>query len=853
MDTLLRDIRHAVRTLARQRGFALAGLTTLALGIGANVSMFAVVYALVLRPLPYPDSDAIVRVGYSMGGPTRSFSLLDPLTMGALVDEAESFEQLAAYAPIAAEWTSGDGSVSLAGAAVSPALFPLLRATPRVGRLFAEEEAREGAEQVVLLSHGTWANRFGSDPGVVGTTVVLDGTSRTVVGVLAEGFYFPTPDAEIWTPLVIPRFAIPSPAGPDGRQGMSFVFTMFSTLGRLRAGVSPEQAAAEVHTLAERARASVFGSSARDAPALGGLFPSQARVTRLRDEVTAQYRPALLALSAATALVLLIACTNVAGLLLARGVTRRRALAVCAALGAGRRRLVRQLLTESVLLALGGGAFGLAAASGVLRVVPTLVPGNVARLDDVGVGGPVLAFTLGLSLLVGLAFGIVPAFQWSRVHLVRVLNEGSAQSTGGFRLLRSNRTRAAMAAAQVALAVVLLVGAGLLLRSFVTLVAVDRGYDPDSVIVARTVNPDVVLTPGMVTPEARDAIEAASRQFQAALLDGTARLAALPATAAVGLSSGVPLAGGSASRVPVRVVGRPEPGDPRDATQADIQLVSPGYFDVMRLRLRAGRFPTRLDGAGGPRVAVVNETLAREVFRGQPAVGQRLLLSRPGDDEMPWEVIGVVADVLKDGLGVAEPEPEAYLSMLQSDGAPIVPFGTPYLTVRTVGDPMAIVPFLQEIAADAHPRAMITDVRTMDARLSAVVAQPRFYAVLTGGFAGLALFLAAFGVYALLSYTVAQRKREIGVRMALGARRGDIVALVVRQGAVLVAAGAAAGMLGALASSRLIQSFLVGIEARDGLTFVAAPLLLVGVALVACWLPARRATRVDPMEALRVE
>ena len=515
---------------------------------------------------------------------------------------------------------------------------------------------------------------------------------------------------------------------------------------------------------------------------------------------------------------------------------------------------MRQLLTESVILGLVGGALGLAAAAGVLRAVPAFVPGDVARLDDVGLDGAVFAFTLGLSALVGLAFGAVPALQWSRVPLSRTLNEGSAQAAGGFRMLRANRTRAGLAVAQVALAVVLLVGAGLLLRSFVTLVTLDRGYDPANVITARTRNPDVRITPGAMTPEARGAIEGANRRFQDALLEGMTRVSALPDTVAVGLSSGLPLAPGGGGRATVRVAGQPPPSDPRDAPQMEIRYVSPGWFDVMRLRLRAGRLLTRRDDAGSPKVLVVNEALAREAFGAEPAVGRRLLLTAgPGGDDEPWDVVGVVADVLYEGLTVAASEPEAFLSVRQLDRTPVPLFTTPFVGVRTAGDPLAVVPYLQEVVAEAHPRATIEDVMTMEARLAAVVAQPRFYAVVVGGFAALALLLAAFGVYGLLSYTVAERRREIGVRMALGAARGDIVALVVRQGALLAGAGAVAGMAGAFASSRVIESFLVGIEARDALTFVAAPLVLVGVAFLACWLPARRATRIDPMEALRVE
>ena len=854
METLLRDVRQAVRTLARQRGFTLAALTTLALGIGANAAMFSIVYDLILRPLPYPDSDAIVRVGQLPAGMSRSTLALNNYSMRLLLEEAESFEQLAAYTPLQADWAVREGSVRLQGMAVSPALFPLLRARPHLGRLFAEHEAREGADRVVLLSYDAWVTRFGADPDVVGTVLEIGGVTRAVVGVLAPGFYFPSPDTEIWTPLVLPPLELPASPGADGQDSRTFVFVSVSGLGRLRADVSPEQAEAEAGTLLERRGDPLLGGSRGRDPEAGGAPAFETRVIRLQEEMTAEYRPALFALSGATALVLLIGCFNVAGLLLARGVSRQRALAVCAALGASRGRLLRQLLTESVILGLGGGTLGLGVAAAVLGAVPALIPGDVARLDGVSVGGEVLAFTLGLSTLVGLAFGAVPAFQWSRVQLARVLHEGSARAAGGFRVLRANRTRAVLAVAQVALALMLLVGAGLLLRSFVALVTVDRGYDPANVITARTLNPDARLRPGVMSREAREAVETANRRFHAALLDGMVRLAALSATTAVGLSSNVPLAPGGMMQVPLRVAGRPAPADPRQAPRTTVQVASPGWFEVLRLRLRTGRFPTRLDGAGGPGVVVVNETLAREVFGGEPAVGQRLLLSRPwGGGEESWEIVGVIADLVYGNAPAGESAPELFVPWNQADRAPVSFFGMSFVSVRTAGDPLAVVPFLREFVTEAYPGATVVDVMTMDARLAAVFVQPRFYAVLVGGFAALALLLASFGVYGLLSYTVAQRRGEIGIRMALGATRGSIVALVVGQGALLVIGGTAAGMLGAVASSRLIESFLVGIEARDALTFAAAPLVLGGVALVACWLPARRATRVDPMAALRVE
>ncbi len=412
----------------------------------------------------------------------------------------------------------------------------------------------------------------------------MDDAPFTVIGVAADGFYFPSSDEEIWTPHVIPAFTSPD---PEGERRMAVVIAV-TVLGRLRPGVSPEQAATEVRTLLQGSetefstalRAAIRAGPAGDTPEI------DAQVVPLREELVGEYRPALLALTAAMAFVLLIACTNVAGLLLARGVTRQRVLAVCAALGAGRSRIVRQLLTESVVLSLIGGALGLVAAAVVLRVVPALVPGNVARLDEVGIDGVVLAFTLGLSVVVGLAFGAVPAFQWSRLPLVRVLNEGSAQSAGGFRLLRSSRTRSALATAQVALALMLLIGAGLLLRSFVGLLTVDRGYDPANVITAHSRNPDVSFRPDSITPEVMAGLRTASLRHQVALLGAMDRIERLPDVASVGVSSGLPLAVGGGTVMPLRVVGRPATADANESPRAALRVASRPRMRVPHLSLR---------------------------------------------------------------------------------------------------------------------------------------------------------------------------------------------------------------------------------------------------------------------------
>ena len=742
LDDLGRDARHAVRGLGRSPGFAAAVVLALALGIGANVAMFSIVHGMLIRPLPYPDAGAIVRITDSFG--PRRASLVTSASLEAIVEEADSFEQVAAYGSSSFEWASPEGAVTLRAAPVSPAMFPLLRARPHLGRLFTETDARAGADRVVLLSHGAWTRRFGSDPDIVGAVLDLDGAPHTVVGVLAEGFFFPSPEEEIWTPYVMPRPARREPR-PGG--GSSVSFSSITALGQLGPGVSLEQAATEVRTILQRrARMrATTGQVTRDyPPGVNG------RVVPLQEQMVRGYRPALLALTAATALVLLIACINVAGLLVARGLTRRRALAVCAALGAGRGRLVRQLLTESVVLSVAGGVLGLAAAAAVLGALPAVVPGGVARLDDVRINGLGLAFALGLSVVVGLAFGAAPALQWSRSGLSSALNEGSAQSAGGFRLLRANRARAGLAAAQVALAVVLLVGAGLLLRSFAGLVTVDRGYDPTGTITARTRNPEARRGAGV--PGLAGGDGAADARFQTALLEAMTRLERLPDVAEVGVSSGLPLApGGMTIGTVVRVAGQPEPADSGDRLFAEIAWASPGYFDAMRLRLLSGRLFTRLDRAGSPPVVVVNETFARDLSDGGEAVGQRVrfgLGASRGDVNPWWEVIGVVADLEYAGLAVGGQRPEAFVPAAQAAAAR--PVGRDaFVTVRTTGDPLALIPFLREAAVEAHPRAAIDNVMTMDARLSIAVAQPRFYAVLVGFFAALAVLLAASGIYGL--------------------------------------------------------------------------------------------------------
>ena len=834
LDDLGRDVRHAARGLRRSPGFAGTVVLVLALGIGANTALFSVVYGLLLRPLPYPDSEAIVLVGKVWPDSTGPPTLTNPELRGLWAD-AGSFEQLAATSRRVVPWTRADGNLS--GAAVTPSYFSVLGTAPRLGRLFTAADAVEGAPPVVLLSHGAWTSRFGSDPDVVGATVDIDRGPHTVVGVLPEGFKPARSSAGFWTPLVVAPYEPP----PDGLlEDPGFMLG----IGRLRPGVSLDQARAEVGTIVDRQRA--------ERPWPESDAEPEGKVIRLREELGRPLRPALAMLAAATGLVLLMACANVAGLLLARGIARRRELAIRGALGAGGGRVVRQLLTESVLLSVAGGAVGGAVAAAIVRAAPALIPRSVPGLADVALDGVALAFTAGLSVAAGLIFGTAPALAWSRVDLTRALNAGHGATGGGLGRLRKNRGQAVLAVAQVALAVVLLTGAGLLLRSFVAFVTLDRGFDPTNVVRVRVSigAPGVSarLGGGRLDPDEVEARNAVVLQAAEALRGQMIRLEDLPGVAAVALSSGFPLDSAD-SMQPFEVAGRPRPSDPDEQSWAGVRTVDPGYAEVMRLRLRDGRFLAETDGPGSPRVAVVSESFTRVAFGGEPAVGQRLRLGY-GEE---WEVVGVVGDLtpLYD-LSRLPGAGDVYLSMLQEE-RDLSPYsGLPVVMIRAGGDPDALFPFVRAVLARVHPEARVYPT-PLDTVLSSEAAQPRFYAACAGIFAAVALLLAAFGLYSILSYAVSRRRRELGVRMALGAGRAGVILLVVRQGGMLVAAGVVLGLLAAAVATRIVESVLFGVIATDALTFAGVTTAILAAGLLACWLPARRATRVDPMEVLRFE
>ncbi len=839
LDDLACDLRHAVRGLRRNRGFAATVLTILALGTGASTATFSVVYGILLRPLPYPEPARIV----SVRGLTN-------VTFPAVRDDTQTFEHLAAYGvPRRFAWRERSGTLALRGWEVSPSFFGgVYEIAPHLGRFFTEDEAVAGAHRVVVLSFHAWRDRFGSDPHVIGRPLDLEGAPYTVVGVLPRGFSARRRGMEVWTPLVVRPYEQPD-STPFARATMT---TPMRALGRVRAGVSPGQATNEARVVVRGAQLDVTGAA-------GPMVGRDVEVVPLQEELARPSRSALLLIAAATALVVLIACVNVAGLLLARGMTRRRESAVRAALGAGRGRVARLLLTESVTLGVAGGAVGLVVAMLIVPAVPVLMPGYVPRLDEVDVDGTVVAFAAGVSVLVGLLSGVVPGLRWSRSDLLQDLQAGG-QATGGVKV-RGRRAGAALVATQVAITVTLLVGATLLLRSFVRLVTVDPGLDRANVLTARVGNAsdlrDEYRDGGPAWSEVVDS-GAINRSFYDALVR---RVERLPGVVAVGLFDSSPEALPLlfTQHTIVRRADRPQSRELSDNPRAHERVVTPGYFEAMRLRLRQGRFLTSLDTAHGPRVAVINETLARLLFHDESAVGRRVLHSGGADSEVvgvvadikhpATEAAGAYADVAYGDDGASASAPEIYLSLAQSS------LGTlykPVVAVRTGADPRTITAALRDAVAEVNPSVPVYEVMTLEERLSAAVATPRLYVILVGSYAAIALLLALLGIFGLLSRAVSERQGEIGIRMAMGAPRSAIVALVVRQGAVVVLVGLALGTLGAVTTTRLIESFLFGVAPNDLASFAAAALAVSVVSVAACWIPARRATKVDPTHALRM-
>ncbi len=795
-ERLLQDVRYGARTLRRSPAFTVVALSTLALGIGATTAMFTVVHAVLLRPLPYPRSDRLMRIAYDY--PKSPF-----ITEGGISDRQwvdtrsrhRTFTRVAAFTPGFVTLTNAGDPVRLQEASVAAGLFETLGIAPALGRTFGRDDELVGGEPVVVLGDALWRERFGADPNVVGRAITLDGVRHTVLGVMPEGFAYPL-DARLWRPL---RLQL----APNR-------FQILSAIGRLRDDATRAQALAELDALAaaDRARDSMI-----------------ARVTPLKDTVVGDVTRSLLVFAGAVGLVLLIACANVANLLLMRATTRRREMAVRAALGAGRRRLVRQLVTESALLWVSAGVAGAAIAVAGVRALLALAPdGRIPRHGEIGVDAVALGFALTVSLGTGLIFGLIPALRATGSGVRDALAASARTMTG-----RDGRLRGALVMAEIALALVLLTGAALMMESFIRLRRVELGFRPAG-LASLTVD----------LPDATYPSAAAMQAAHQAVLDRLGRIRGVASASAVNF---VPL-GGPMIRGDIKVDGRTLPPTYLVAKPS----VSPGYFRTMGIRLRLGREFTAQDVASSPHVAIVSESVARQIWPDVSPIGQRISnkdVPGPGD----WlTVVGVVDDVGQTSIDVHR-EPAIYQPIQQLTQAFFL--GHMSFVVRAVGDPALLLPAMRRALRDVDPNQPIGSIGTMESAISATVAEPLFQARLIGAFSIVALVLAAIGIYGVVAYSVAERTREIGIRVALGAGRGAVVGMVLRRLLVLLVPGVVLGVVGALATTRVLSSLLFEVRPNDPATFFSVAALLAAVAIVAGMMPARRASRVDPLVALR--
>lgn len=803
-----KEITFAVRRLLRAPGFTAVALVTLALGIGANTAIFSVVDAVLLRPLPYPAPDRLVMVwqDYSRaGGPATEW--FSPGNFYDWREQSSTLAGMAAFSDYSPTLVADGEAERLGGAVVTHGFFRVLGVEPVLGRVFTAEEDTPGNDDVALLSYGFWQSRFGGQPEVVGRTVSLSGRPTTIIGVLPQAFEFPLlGPVDVWQPLGIDL--------ANATRGSVFL----RVVGRLAPGATLDEALADLGTVAAR---------------LEEAYPAAnqgvgAHVTALHEQLVGNMRLGLVALLGAVGLVLLIACVNLANLLLVRSAARRRDRAIRTALGAGPGRLAADTLLESLLISVVGGALGLIVAAWLIDVLVSLAPIPLPGAFMPVLDGGVLVFAMALAVVTGIVVGVVPALHGLRGQVVAALKEGGAGTGLGRGGLRA---RSSLVAGQVALAFALLVGAGLLLRSFSALQSVDPGFEPEG-----------VLTFGVGVPASDYPEPAQVAGFYAGFLE---RVRSLPGAASAGMVSYVPMSG-SDTDVSFVIEGEapPEPGQGKAIWY---RQVDPEYFRTMRIPVLAGRTFTAADDAGPP-VAVLGEAAARRYFPGQSAVGERI---KPGSDpasEGPWwTIIGVVGSVRHSGLD-ADPKMEMYIPHA------VAPRRAMTIVVRTAADdPLALVPSFRAELGAMDPNLAISGTRTAEALIAGSVALPRFLTTSLVSFGVLALVLAGLGIYGVIAYTVSQRTREMGIRLALGAHRKDVVRLVMKQGSIFLGAGLAVGLGTALLLGQVIRGLLFQVPPQDAVTLVAVPILLAGVAFLATYIPARRATRVDPVVALREE
>jgi putative ABC transport system permease protein len=797
---ILRDMRYAIRQLARTPGFTVVAIVTLALGIGASSAIFSVVNGVLLRPLAYPDPNALVRV-HELLQKFGRFSVA-PATFLDWRQQTTVFERMAALNSTGATLVGTTGAERLAGGLVSWDMFDLLHVTPALGRTFRAEEDAPGKDTVIILSHGMWQRRFGGDRNILGQTVTLSGVPVTVVGVMPAGFAF-MPDVEFWRPLALP-------ANPT--RGGHFL----AVIARMKPGVTVQQAGAEMKAISERLAVQYPENSANES----------AEVIGLHENAVAGIRPALLTLLAAVGVVILIACANVANLLLVRASVRGKEIAIRTALGAGRRRLILQMLSESLVLALAGGSVGLLLAYLAIRPIQTLSAGSLPRASDISIDTSVLLFALVVSVATGILFGLAPAWQASRITVGSVLKEGGRSSTAS-----SGRwVRSSLLVAEVAMSIVLLVGAALLLRSFARLTSVDPGFRPEHVLAFR------VALPNAAYPQDQHRIA-----FFTRLLEG---LDALPEVTSAGMTQTLPMRGDYVLSFTIQ--GRPEP-KPNEGPSANYRAASPNYFQTMGIPLLRGRAMTDRDGEKSPMVAVVDQKFVERHFPDQDPIGQRIDIGN-GTDGF-YEIVGVVGSI-RDASLDTNPGPTMYVPFGQDT------FNSMWVVARTPGDPTGLSAAVRQAvrAIDRGlPAFAMTPLATV---VSDSVAERRFSMLLLGLFAFIALFLAAVGLYGVVAYSVSQRTQEIGLRMAIGAQRGDVLRMVVGGGMKLAVAGVAIGIACALALAHVVTTMatmLFEVKPFDPASYSVTALVLLAVAALACYVPARRATRVDPIVALRQE
>ena len=811
MGILLQDVKHALRMLAKSPGFTAVAVLTLALGIGANTAIFSLINTVLLRPLPYRNPEQLVNISASdrekgLLGIAVSYTKLQHLEQ-----QARTLESVGAYYSLSMNLVGRGEPEQIIASRVNAAFFHALGVSPAFGRTFLPAEDQPGGANVVVISDTFWHSHFNGDPAVLGRSMSLDGNSTTIVGVLPPTFRFPFqhPEPELWLPRV---FEIDGLRPEQLRSGAGFLFIM----ARLNSGETLARAQAELETI-NQSYAQAFPGNADS----GNLTLT---MISLENNLVGNIRPSLIVLLVAVGFVLLIACVNVASLLLARATSREKEVAIRQALGASRGRLARQLLTESLVLSFFGGSLGLIVAAWCLPVLRLVAPGTVPRIEEVRVDGIVLLFSVGLCVLTGVAFGLVPAWQVTRRDLHDALKEGGRGSTEGG---RGGRARRLMVTAEVAVALMLVTGAGLLIKSFTRLQSVNPGFDSRG-----------VMTFLINLPATRYSTGAQRAEFFRLAVE---RIHALPNVESAGAVSFLPLAG------PIRYVffcaeGQVCRGIGRDPIIA-LRSATPGFFEAMRIPVLRGRTFAESDIADSQRVCIINQTVADRYFLHQDPIGKIMRNSR---EMKPLQIVGVVADVKFSSLGTPRFE-EMYLPSPQS------PWMAMTIVVRSNSPQQPLVSAVREKITELDPDLPLTDILPMEKVVSVSVAQPRLLTGLVGVFAGIALLLAAVGIYGVMAYSVAQRSHEMGLRMALGAVPSDIFRLVVSQGMRLVLVGIGIGFFASLMLTRLLSTLLYGTSANDPVTFAAVALVLVGVALAACYIPARRATRVDPLVALRYE